>query len=85
MIQVGPKSSIYIYGSTAETVAPLHLKNSFSFATHKWRCRNSNISYQPRPDGTVLTASPDVLVKNGQYAKVPFIIGDQEDEGLYSP
>ncbi len=39
------------------------------------------ISYQPRPDGTVLTASPDLLVKNGQYTKVPFIIGDQEDEG----
>ena len=39
------------------------------------------LSYMPRPDGTVLTASPDVLVQQGKYAKVPFIIGDQEDEG----
>jgi carboxylesterase type B len=40
-----------------------------------------NLSYLPRPDGTVLTASPDALVVAGKYAKVPFIVGDQEDEG----
>ena len=40
-----------------------------------------NLSYLPRPDGTVLTQSPDVLVQSGKYAKVPFIVGDQEDEG----
>ncbi|KAK2035176.1 carboxylesterase [Colletotrichum zoysiae] len=39
------------------------------------------LSYLPRPDGETLTASPDVLAKNGQYAAVPMIIGDQEDEG----
>lgn len=39
------------------------------------------LSYLPRPDGKVLTASPDVLARSGRYAKVPFIIGDQEDEG----
>lgn len=39
------------------------------------------LSYLPRPDGTVLTDSPEVLVLNGQYAAVPMIIGDQEDEG----
>ncbi|PLB48540.1 cholinesterase [Aspergillus steynii IBT 23096] len=39
------------------------------------------LSYLPRPDGKVLTDSPDVLSKQGKYAKVPFIIGDQEDEG----
>jgi carboxylesterase type B len=39
------------------------------------------LSYLPRPDGTVLTASPEVLVAEGKYAQVPFIIGDQEDEG----
>ncbi|KAK0724361.1 Alpha/Beta hydrolase protein [Lasiosphaeris hirsuta] len=39
------------------------------------------LSYLPRPDGKVLTASPDVLVKNKKYAAVPMIIGDQEDEG----
>ena len=39
------------------------------------------LSYLPRPDGTVLTASPEVLVAEGKYAQVPFIIGDEEDEG----
>ncbi|KAH7351284.1 cholinesterase [Rhexocercosporidium sp. MPI-PUGE-AT-0058] len=39
------------------------------------------LSYVPRPDGKVLVASPEILAQNGQYAKVPFIIGDQEDEG----
>lgn len=39
------------------------------------------LSYLPRPDGTALTESPEVLIQNGKYAKVPFIIGDQEDEG----
>lgn len=39
------------------------------------------LSYLPRPDGVVLTESPEVLAANGKYAQVPFIIGDQEDEG----
>ncbi|CAN8103928.1 unnamed protein product [Discula destructiva] len=39
------------------------------------------LSYLPRPDGTVLPDSPDILARNGQYAAVPMIIGDQEDEG----
>ncbi|KAJ5689838.1 secreted lipase [Penicillium macrosclerotiorum] len=39
------------------------------------------LSYLPRPDGTVLTDSPENLVKSGKYASVPFIVGDQEDEG----
>lgn len=40
------------------------------------------LSYLPRPDGTAMTLSPDVLVSQGKYAKVPFIVGDQEDEGV---
>ena len=40
-----------------------------------------NLSYFPRPDGRTLTQSPDLLASAGKYAKVPFIIGDQEDEG----
>ncbi|KAF2865152.1 Alpha/Beta hydrolase protein [Massariosphaeria phaeospora] len=40
-----------------------------------------SLSYLPRPDGISLTASPDVLISTGKYAKVPFIIGSQEDEG----
>ncbi|KAJ6256516.1 Acetylcholinesterase [Drechslerella dactyloides] len=39
------------------------------------------LSYLPRPDGVVLTQSPDALALAGKFAKVPFIIGDQEDEG----
>jgi carboxylesterase type B len=39
------------------------------------------LSYLPRPDGVVLTDSPDVLAREGKFASVPFIIGDQEDEG----
>ena len=39
------------------------------------------LSYIPRPDGKTLTQSPDALAMSGKYAKVPFIIGDQEDEG----
>ncbi|KAF9877865.1 carboxylesterase [Colletotrichum karsti] len=39
------------------------------------------LSYLPRPDGTALPASPDALAKEGRYAAVPMIIGDQEDEG----
>jgi carboxylesterase type B len=40
-----------------------------------------SLSYLPRPDGTAITQSPDLLVAAGKYAKVPFIVGDQEDEG----
>lgn len=43
--------------------------------------RSVALSYLPRPDGTVLPASPDVLAATGRYAAVPMIIGDQEDEG----
>lgn len=39
------------------------------------------LSYLPRPDGTALTDSPDVLASEGRYHAVPMIIGDQEDEG----
>ncbi|KAI6380811.1 hypothetical protein MCOR25_001485 [Pyricularia grisea] len=39
------------------------------------------LSYLPRPDGKVLTASPDVLLLGKRYYPVPMIIGDQEDEG----
>jgi carboxylesterase type B len=40
-----------------------------------------DLAYLPRPDGKVLIQSPDVLQSAGKVAKVPFIIGDQEDEG----
>lgn len=39
------------------------------------------LAYLPRPDGMALFQSPDILAKDGQYAKMPMIIDDQEDEG----
>lgn len=39
------------------------------------------LSYLPRPDGKWITASTDDLILAGKYADVPFIVGDQEDEG----
>lgn len=42
------------------------------------------LSYVPRPDGTYLTKSPELLASEGSYAPVPFIIGDQQDEGKQS-
>lgn len=38
-------------------------------------------SYLPRPEAMVLPESPEQLVIQGKYASVPFIVGDQEDEG----
>lgn len=37
-------------------------------------------SYAPRPDGWILTASPEHLAQTGKYAAVPIIIGNQENE-----
>lgn len=39
------------------------------------------LSYLPRPDGTFFPASPETIATTGNFAKVPFILGDQEDEG----
>ncbi|KAK2731135.1 sterol esterase precursor [Colletotrichum kahawae] len=39
------------------------------------------LAYVPRPDGVVLRDSPDILARDGRYAAVPMIIGNQEDEG----
>ena len=39
-----------------------------------------SISYAPRPDGRILTASPDDLAQTEKYAAVPMIIGNQENE-----
>ena len=38
------------------------------------------LSYAPRPDGRILTASPEALAQTGKYAAVPMIIGNQENE-----
>ncbi|KAF2723326.1 alpha/beta-hydrolase [Polychaeton citri CBS 116435] len=45
--------------------------------------RSLDLSYLPRPDPSdnFFPQSPEVPLKAGAYAKVPVIIGDQEDEG----
>jgi len=45
--------------------------------------RSLDLAYLPRPDpsNNFYSVSPEVAVSNGKYAKVPIIIGDQEDEG----
>lgn len=42
-----------------------------------------NLAYLPRPDPSndFFPVSPDAAVLNGNFTKVPIIIGDQEDEG----
>ncbi|PWY65057.1 cholinesterase [Aspergillus eucalypticola CBS 122712] len=40
-----------------------------------------SLSYLPRPDGKVVTASPEEAASTGAYAKVPFIVGNPEDDG----
>lgn len=39
------------------------------------------LRWLPRPDGKVLTDSPDKLLQAGKFTRVPVIIGDEEDEG----
>lgn len=39
------------------------------------------LSYLPRPDGRVLSDSPDALQRAGKFHRVPMILGTQEDEG----
>ena len=45
--------------------------------------RSLDLSYLPRPDpnSNFFSFSPQVALRNGDYAKVPIIIGDQQDEG----
>ncbi|WYZ41104.1 hypothetical protein EsH8_IV_001445 [Colletotrichum jinshuiense] len=43
--------------------------------------RATQVPWYPRPDGSFLKASPHQLLRSGNVAKVPFIIGDVKDEG----
>jgi carboxylesterase type B len=65
-IQIEPSTDRFIANSVPSI-------SSYQFVT---------LAYLPQPDGVALIQSPDILAKNGQYAKVPMIIGDQEDEGM---
>ncbi|VUC26012.1 unnamed protein product [Clonostachys rosea] len=39
------------------------------------------LSYLPRPDGTALRESPEIMLQKGHYRPIPIILGDQQDEG----
>lgn len=39
------------------------------------------LSYLPRPDGKHILSSAETFATSGKLPKVPFILGDQEDEG----
>ncbi|ODQ81368.1 hypothetical protein BABINDRAFT_12593 [Babjeviella inositovora NRRL Y-12698] len=39
------------------------------------------LSYMPRPDGGFIPYQQMQMVADGKYARVPYIIGDQDDEG----
>lgn len=41
----------------------------------------ASVPFFPRPDGTVLPNSTELLLSSGRYYAVPVIVGDQEDEG----
>lgn len=47
--------------------------------------RSLDLAYLPRPDSTngsnFFAQSPELSIKSGAFAKVPVIIGDQQDEG----
>lgn len=45
--------------------------------------KSIGLSFLPRWDGHSLTDQVYNLVRDGKYAKVPFIIGDQQDEGTF--
>ncbi|KAI6709509.1 cholinesterase [Diplocarpon mali] len=55
--------------------------NAANSVPGKWDYSSVALSYMPRPDGKVLTDSPEALVAAGKYAAVPFITSSQENEG----
>lgn len=75
---------------TITTTTTLECLRSLPYETY-YRAANSvprildnsslALSYLPRPDGTLLVDSTDVLARTGQYYAVPAIVTDQEDEG----
>lgn len=50
--------------------------NSFPGATSY---QSIALPFLPRPDGSAIPESPELMIQKGQYTKIPMIIGDQED------
>lgn len=69
--------------SVADTLSCLREKDYTTFLNAANNVPIGSIAgpYLPRPDGNSLMKSPDLIAQEGSYAPVPFIIGDQEDEG----
>ena len=40
-----------------------------------------NLAWVPRTDGVFLTDNPQKLVQQGKIAKIPFVTGNNDDEG----
>ena len=75
--------------TTADTLACLRGLDYEDFLTAAnsvpaiFSYRSLDLSYVPRPDpnDNFYSISPEAAVANGDFTKVPIIIGDQEDEG----
>ncbi|ODQ81369.1 hypothetical protein BABINDRAFT_7168 [Babjeviella inositovora NRRL Y-12698] len=46
-----------------------------------WSYKSLQLSYMPRPDGNFIPYQQMQMVQDGKYARVPYIVGNQEDEG----
>ena len=59
------------------------LLNAMNSVPHVLGPKSLALSYVPRPDPSdnFFPESPELAVNTGKFAKVPLIIGDQEDEG----
>ncbi|KAK3616879.1 hypothetical protein LTR22_026919 [Elasticomyces elasticus] len=75
--------------SSADTLACLRrvdyttFLNAANSVPASFGYRSVDLSYLPRPDAgdKFISRSPDLSVASGAFAKVPIIIGDQQDEG----
>lgn len=59
------------------------LSDAFASVPSFFSYTSIDLSYLPRPDpaNTFLPVSPEIAIQAGNYAKIPLIVGDQQDEG----
>jgi carboxylesterase type B len=59
------------------------LSDAFASVPSFFSYTSIDLSYLPRPDPAdgFLPVSPELAIQSGNYAKVPIIVGDQQDEG----
>lgn len=73
--------NIAIFMSSTNTDSPQELLKSMNSVPGILSFNALALSYLPRPDGKFLMASPEALATSGNLPQVPFILGDQKDEG----